>query len=369
MIIVISCSHFPDDERIYHRQIKALLLNGFKVRYYTRSSSSKNLSDVGLEHFNFSSALSISNYSKRVFYDVSKNKKTALVHIHEPELLSLAINIKKIFGSKIIYDVHEDYCAIINTFSRWGKPIRYLKEKYWLKKEKWFLRYVDEIIVASNAIMNSDYNSQGFKPIVLENFPVNFFFDGLKIKKKIKNSIIYHGNLAPERGILELVKAMPIVISQIPDATLTLFGDFRLDSFKNSLHKAIKILDMSKHINLKKHIPHADIWLHLSNHAVGVIPFNDNSLTRIGTPTKLFEFMASGCQVVCPNLPPMMRYDFKGINFFTPGDVNELANTIINAIRNISRDDILYNQKKIKSDYNWDNISFRLINLYNRLLS
>ena len=145
--------------------------------------------------------------------------------------------------------------------------------------------------------------------------------------------------------------------------------EFRLDSFKNSLHKAIKTLDMSKHINLKKHIPHADIWLHLSNHAVGVIPFNDNSLTRIGTPTKLFEFMASGCQVVCPNLPPMMRYDFKGINFFTPGDVNELANTIINAIRNISRDDILYNQKKIKSDYNWDNISFRLINLYNRLLS
>ena len=42
---------------------------------------------------------------------------------------------------------------------------------------------------------------------------------------------------------------------------------------------------------------------------------------------------------------------------------------VINAIRNISRDDILYNQKKIKSDYNWDNISFRLINLYNRLLS
>ena len=24
-IIVVSCNHFPDDERIYHRQIKTLL--------------------------------------------------------------------------------------------------------------------------------------------------------------------------------------------------------------------------------------------------------------------------------------------------------------------------------------------------------
>ena len=49
--------------------------------------------------------------------------------------------------SKIIYDVHEDYPSMIQTFSRWNKYIKYLKEKYWILKERSFLSYVDEIII------------------------------------------------------------------------------------------------------------------------------------------------------------------------------------------------------------------------------
>ena len=76
------------------------------------------------------------------------------------------------------------------------------------------------------------------------------------------------------------------------------------------------MLGMRKHIKLQDHILHQDIWRHLAKHEVGIIPFNDNPLTRINTPTKLFEFMASGCQLVVPNLSPITKYDFKAAKIF-----------------------------------------------------
>ena len=37
-IIVVSCNHFPDDERIYHRQIKTLLEALLIVSQYNKLS-------------------------------------------------------------------------------------------------------------------------------------------------------------------------------------------------------------------------------------------------------------------------------------------------------------------------------------------
>ena len=45
MICIVSSSHFPDDERIYQRQIKSLVRSNRKVLYLTRSESTINLSN------------------------------------------------------------------------------------------------------------------------------------------------------------------------------------------------------------------------------------------------------------------------------------------------------------------------------------
>ena len=357
---------FSDDERIYHRQILTLLRNGFEVKYYTRSSNSKNLSEKGLVHLNFRTIYLYHNI-KIIFDNILNTNKIFVIHMHEPQLFSLAIDIKISTGAKVIYDVHEDYPAIINTFSKWNKNIKRLKEKYWIFKEKQFLKHVNEIIVASSAIVNSNYKAQGLTHNIRK-FPSKDFINE-NDNKKIKNSIIYHGSLAPERGIIELIEALPLVISEIPDVTVSLYGSFRTNRFKSDVYSAINRLKMNKVIFLHDHVLHKDIWGKLEGHMIGVIPFNDNPLTRIGTPTKLFEFMAAGCKVVCADLPPMKRYDFKGLKFFQSGNIESLSNVLINAMHNISNEDLLFNQEKIKSHYNWDFISHRLIDLYVRLLS
>ena len=121
MITVVSCSHYPDDERIYHKEIKTLSEKNLKINYFTLSESDIVLSNNNIVHKNYKkSKYSINEYINLVETEI-KNTKTDIIHIHEPELFSLAINIKKLFNAKIVYDVHEDYLSMIYTFSRWNK--------------------------------------------------------------------------------------------------------------------------------------------------------------------------------------------------------------------------------------------------------
>ena len=53
MVAVISCSHFPDDERIYHREISALLEKNYVIKYFTLSDQKTNLSQPGIDHKNY----------------------------------------------------------------------------------------------------------------------------------------------------------------------------------------------------------------------------------------------------------------------------------------------------------------------------
>ena len=353
MVVVISCSHFPDDERIYHKEIKAILEEGYFVKYFTFAESIVDMNDKNIVHINYNKLKnSLKNYLMLVEGELM-NDPPKIIHIHEPELFPLAIKLKKRFNTKIIYDVHEDYISMINTFSRLNSLLKNIKIRYWGLKERRFLKYVDEIFIASPGVANSGFVDQGFNPILLENYPLKKFIKKININSKKKNSLIYHGNIAPERGISELIKALSVVVKEVPDVFLSIYGGFRTSSYRKELLKLVNSLNLDNHISFNRHIEHENIWRHLRENLIGIIPFNDNPLTRINTPTKLFEYMAAGCHIISSSLPPVTRYDAR-VNFTPPGDVSSLASLIVSTLNNIVEDDILYNQEKVQSTYNWE---------------
>ena len=363
MVVVISCSHFPDDERIYHKEIKTILGAGYFVKYFTFAESKIDINDKNIIHINYDkSKYSLSDYLKLADVELM-NDPPKVIHIHEPELFPLAIKLKKTYNTKIIYDVHEDYPSMIGTFSRLNKPLRNIKIRYWKLRERQYLKYVDEIFIASPGANNSGFIDQGFKPILLENYPSKKFIKKINMSSKKKNSIIYHGNIAPERGISELIKSLSLVTKEVPDIVLSIYGGFRTQSYRKELIKLVSSLNLDNHITFYKHIKHENIWGHLRENLIGVIPFNDNPLTRVNTPTKLFEYMAAGCHIISSSLPPVKKYDAK-INFFPPGDIRSLASSIVSTFNHICEDDILFNQEKIQNIYNWESNKNKIKKIY-----
>ena len=112
---------------------------------------------------------------------------------------------------------------------------------------------MDEIFIASPTIVNSDFIAQGFTPTLLENFPLKKFVEKVEFKSKISNSIIYHGNLAPERGISDLIKAISIISKKIPDVNLSIYGNCRVPSYKNDLIQLIELLGLQNNIVINDH--------------------------------------------------------------------------------------------------------------------
>ncbi|MEC8899471.1 MAG: glycosyltransferase family 4 protein [Candidatus Neomarinimicrobiota bacterium] len=365
MIAVVSCHHFPDDERIYHREIKTLLGKNIFIRYFTRSESDLDLSKPGLKHINLSVNLSVKSYSKQILHQLQASEAPLFFHIHEPELLPLAKSVKQRFRATIIYDVHENLDAMYRTFSQRSKPVK--ETAIFLKNtnEKRHLKFIDRVVLANQPMENTVYDSQGFQPVVLENFPEIKYVTNVANNGNRGSSIIYHGHLAPERGIGDLMAALPTVISEIPDVYLTLLGSFRTTEYERQIKRYILKNNLRDHVHVKDQIPYGDIWAILNKHTVGVIPFRENPLTRNNTPTKLFEMMASGCRIAASNLPPIRNFISDTVHWTTPGDIPSLAVGIIEAFRSLNQPAwIKENRNLIRKKYNWESKINEFLKLY-----
>lgn len=355
MVIIVSCHHFPDDERIYHKQIRSLIDAGLSVLYFTRSSSNVNLSDKSLTHENFNINTNVKTFIETVWASMRLKEDIQHVQIHETDLLPLLKKIKDLFPSvHTIYDVHENMEALYRTFSKRIKPIKEILIRIRNFNENRYLKYVDQIIIANPPMHDEPYRN---KPTtIIENFPKIGYLDPLITNhKKINNSIIYHGHLAPERGIGDLVSAMKHVKSSISSASLTLVGTFRTRQFKNEIQSLIEELGLNSSIQHLDQVPHSEIWHIIKSHSIGVIPFRKTALTEENTPTKLFEMMICGLEIVITKLPPAQYFLDESAYWSEPNDVQSIAKSIIDAC-NTQGDftNIQKNKDLIQKKYNWE---------------
>ena len=357
MIAIVSCHHPPDDERIYHKQIKTLIGKGCSIRYYTRSTSALDLTGPSIVHNNMNEKVSIKSFINKVFIELALLNDITFIQIHETELLPLLKKIKlRLTHIKTIYDIHENMEALYRTFSKRIKPLKegliFLRNY----KESRYLKHVDQIILANVPMSTNPYVESGIPIIIIENFPeLKRLNLNLSSTKKYL-SLVYHGHLAPERGLKDLIEAMHHIKTVHSDVRLSLIGTFRTKEFKNKISNMIIELNLKDNINIIPQVPHDEVWMMLQKHSIGVIPFRKTPLTEENTPTKLFEMMASGLEIVATDMPPIRRFVVDTIYWSAPGDPFSIGNAILNAFDQLDNSfNISKNQNLIKQRYNWEN--------------
>ena len=80
--------------------------------------------------------------------------------------------------------------------------------------------------------------------------------------------------------------------------------------------------------------------------------------------------MASNCAVIASQLPPIREFCQDSIVWAAPEDKDSLINGISCYLDNINlyNEHRKFNNQLIQNDYNWENISNKLLNLYKELL-
>lgn len=367
MIAVVTCGHRPDDERIYEREIKTLLKAGYKITYFTRWKGDNYLSEENLWHRNYSQKnLSIRDYTQGILKDFKVIKPT-VIHIHEFELLPLAKKVKKLYNTKIVYDVHEANIELWDISSSKPTGIKQVINKSLNLYEKGYLKNVDYVFTTTPELVNR-YEKRGVKSIFIPNYPIDF---PRRSKKSVIPTIIYHGQISFERGIEDLINAIPPLMKKELSFKVEIYGSERIPGTIEKFNKYIVDLNLIEIIKIYDQIPHSEILKTLSKAHIAVIPFRDYPMFQIAIPVKMFEAMWARCAIISSDLDSIREYGEGFIELYPPGDVEALSRSIERLLLNSEELKRMGNEgsKLIKEKYNWKNVEPTLLDIFSKAIS
>lgn len=213
-----------------------------------------------------------------------------LIHAHwvVPQGLT-ALILKKIFGLPYVVTSH-------------GSDLHTLKLNF-LKKI--ILNNADKITVVSNQLLEEIRRIDPKLVLKTEVIPMgvdtNLFnpkkaSPSLKKKYHIQGSfLLFVGRLAPEKGLINLIKAMPSVINKHPQTKLLIVGGGPLETeLKSVSHQ----LGVSRNIVFVGPIQHQDLPPYFATADIFVSP----SLKE-GSPVTYIEAIASGTYIAVGDIP------------------------------------------------------------------
>ncbi len=367
MIAIVTFGHRPDDERIFGREIRTLLKARYEITYFTRWTGEINLSEDNLWHRNYSQKnISIQDYSQGILKDL-KVLKPSVVHIHEFELLPLAKKIKKLYSTKIVYDVHEANIELWDAHSSKPNAIKKIINASLNKYEKSHLKSVDYVFTVTTGLVDR-YNKWGVKSVLIPNYPISF---PRRSTKSSVQTIVYHGQIALERGVEDLINAIPPLIMKGLSFKVEIYGTERVLGTINRLIDMIAELNLKNTVNIYSQLPHIEMLRVLSKAHIAVIPFRDYPMFQMAIPVKMFEAMWAQCGIVASDMNSIREHGESIVEFYPSGNVEALSQALGKLLLNEKerkRRGAL-GAKLIKDKYNWKKIEPTLLEVYQRIHS
>jgi len=186
----------------------------------------------------------------------------------------------------------------------------------WKKYRKKIIYYLSTLIV---------FDSDGLKREFIEKYGnihgkfmiLNNGLKRIEIKNYKKEGILFTGRLEKIKGVEYLIKAMAIVVKQIPSAFVDLYGD---GSCKKEYEDLVKDLGLEKNVFFRGNYRHDLLLEKYQHYKLAVLP----SLGE-GFPLSAIEAIASGLPLVASNVGGLPDIVKEGINGYLVEPQNEKA--------------------------------------------
>jgi glycosyltransferase involved in cell wall biosynthesis len=301
------------------------------------------------------------------FLQVSLQSKPQIMHI--PINMSWAfwkeaafILLAQKLGMKVVAHLHEGafdkYYLKCSTFVRWliGRV----------------LHHADVVIALSNRWkdfllkeVSSDLNIE-----VVPN-TVDPLFASAIHKAEMENSekiVLYVGGLGYKKGVFDILKAVPIVVSYFRDAHFFFAGSPENRSVREDLRQISAEGNLNGHIEFLGVVTGQEKLALFQKATLFVFPSYADNL-----PYALLEAMSVGLPVITTpvgSIPEIVQ-DGKNGFLIEPGDYKALAERIIKLLRNSAlRQEMAFsNTKLIQNSYLPETASRRFDQIYSKLVS
>lgn len=371
-IFMFSSVHVWSDTRIFFKEAVTLANNGFIIDFHAIEGPTI----YDRSHANLCvHTLSQSENKKsarpkrwRHLYKKALDSDASYYHFHDFELLFVANMIKKRKPNCfIIYDMHENFPAMIKTKDWIPKFIRQPLSKILALLEKKWMANVDAVVFAETSYKEHYEQVNIYKCDIL-NLPV--WQEPIITKKRESFTFVYVGDLVRDRGVFEMLKLIKnLKMRGYTNVYLKLIGPMH-SSIKDEVFDFIIVNELVDMIKMYGRIPYTDIWKHYASAHVGLcllypIPNYMHSLA-----TKLFEYMAAGLPILATNIPDWKKLIEETDTGLTTNiqDMQDVTNQAEKMMQNHALRENFSDKgrKAFNSRYNWQTEERKLVSLYHR---
>jgi len=387
-ILMLAYTRYSTDARIRREAETLACQPGYEVLvfvpkerefYRTYQLDSVNVLEADLRKYqgksNFKYLISYLRFMIKSFLTCSKlvfQKKVDIVHVHNmPDFLVFAAIIPRLFGKRLILDVHdsmpETYFTKFNNKSR-------LIYKVLCWEEAICCKFVNKVICVNHP-QSEELIKRGVearKIGISMNVPDPKRFN-LEEKERFGEKpgdtfkLVYHGTQAKRLGVDLTIKAVSTLVGKIPGLEFHIIGTG--DDLEDFIKESID-LGVEKYIHFsKKIIPLEDLTKILAEMDMGVVANRKNIATELMLPVKMLEYIALNIPVIVPRLRAIEYYfSNEMVSYFEPDNVDSLARTILEAYKNeTKRNAQAKTAKRFLERYGWGKHQMDLIKLYQEL--
>lgn len=361
-IVMLASSHSPFDTRIFHKEAKSLVGSGYQVSIIVPHSGDLEQDRIKI----LSVSLPKKGYERllytpfKIFRRAMQQSKRSVFHVHDAELLLIAICLK-ISGRKVIYDAHEDTPKQM-AYQHWlPKILRKPAAYYYYILEKVAGRLFDAIFVAE-PVMLKYYPPH--KTVLLRNFPLIDKFKELSHQYEARNNwLVYIGVLSKPRGLEEMAKASTLA-KKVRTFDFVVGGKFSPPELQEDFLRKYAITYLSW-------LPLDELVSVLKKSKIGIIIPKPIERYNTNYPVKMFEYMAAGLPVIVSKYGVSSEFvkECHGGLLVDPLDPVDIAKAIDWLFDNPQEAERmgLRGREMILFKYNWELESEKLIVLYNKL--
>jgi glycosyltransferase involved in cell wall biosynthesis len=370
-VCILSSAHAWNDNRIYKKEAKSLAMN-YKVILHARANfvfkRSGGINIHGLTAVRLARLRNLCILTWRAY-----RTKCAIFHIHDFELLPLALLLKISKHARVIYDIHENFTAAAAVRPFGSLSMRRAISRVVATFERFAISHMDGCIIAENSYA-SHVQPYARRMVQVLNYP-------RPVKTHRNNgqhpglNLIYSGVVTEPRGAFYLIDFMFYLTRLgMSDCALHIVGRYFGHSLLDKMRKYAYKLEIAKQVNFRMSTDQVDYEIIENAYAsmdVGLVLLQDFPHYRESLPTKFYEYMHHHLLVVASDFPLWKSFikEYSCGIAVPSNDARKAAAVFWHALKKLDIKQIGNKNSRIaRGKFTWNSQADLLLKLYKTIL-